>query len=469
MNQTPGDTPSLAQSLREIFDGDGGDTQEQLSSILDGVRPEDVAEILDDLTPDQKQLIFSLLDPGEQAEVLDETDQTSREVLVDRLSPEELRTILEEMPPDEATDILNEMPQAERREVLATLEPKKVAEVLRLMQHEADSAGGIMTLDYIAVGSDMTSGEVLEQLQETSDTEVVSYVYVIDNGHKLVGVFSIRDLITAKKAQPVGELMETELITALVDDDQEDVALLARKYNLKSIPIVDSANHLLGVATIDDIVDIIADEADEDIYRIAGTADSHPAQQRVWRRALVRIPWLLLPVISGFIIAWLHKDERTIAELLSSPTERMTILVMFTPLVMGIAGGVGAQSATMVVRGIATGDIELGRTTRRLILQEILISIVISLAIGGIVALVLAILGGNPGGAVSLFPIAVGLGLGTGVLLASLCGTVIPLGCEKAGLDPALVAGPFITSFNDVVAAVIYLSIAEAVMRTTLP
>ncbi|HIN80010.1 MAG TPA: magnesium transporter, partial [Planctomycetes bacterium] len=446
-----------------------GGSQKQLSSLLAGVRPEDVAEILDDLSPDQKERVFSLLEPGEQAEVLDETDQTSREVLVDRLSPEELRTILEEMPPDEATDILNEMPQAERREVLATLDPKKVVEVLRLMQHEPESAGGIMTLDYIAVGPEQTCGEVLSLLQQTSDTEVVYYVHVVDEGHHFRGIFSIRELITAPESTPVRELMETELISALVDDDQEAVALLARKYNLKSIPIVDDANHLLGVVTIDDIIDIIADEADEDIYRIAGTADSHPAQQRVWRRALVRIPWLLLPVISGFIIAWLHKDERTIDDFLTNSTERLTILALFSPLVMGIAGGVGTQSATMVVRGIATGDIELGRTTRRLIQQEILISLMIAVAIGGIVALALAAIGGNSSGAVSIFPVAVGLGLGTGVLLASLCGTLIPLGCEKVGLDPALVAGPFITSLNDVVAVVIYLTIAETVMRTAVP
>jgi magnesium transporter len=369
---------------------------------------------------------------------------------------------VEEMPPDEATDLVGDLSDEDRRELFAELEPETVGEVSRLLLHHPESAGGIMTSESITVRPDRTADEVLELLQERLDTEVVAYVYVTAENDRLIGVFSIRDLLRAAPDTPVREFMKTELITAHIDDDQEKVAILARRYNLKSIPIVDGDGRLVGLATIDDILDIIAEEADEDIYRMAGVADSHPAQQRMLRRALVRMPWLLLPVISGFLIAGLHEEKEGGAP--TSGLGETITLVAFIPLVMGIAGAVGTQTATMMVRGMAMGEIELHRS-RKVFAQEFGIGLLIALAIGGVVTGGLALLldAGLLSGS-GILAAAVGLGLFGGIILASVCGTLFPIGCEAIGLDPALVAGPFITSFNDVLAAATFLAIAKLVL-----
>ncbi|MDE0959398.1 MAG: magnesium transporter [Planctomycetota bacterium] len=459
------DPTNLGDAIRAALDS--AEPDRQLRATLKSIRPEDIARVLDDLDSDQKLRVFDNIETETQAEVIDETDPTSREQVLEHLDVTDLKLIIEEMPPDEATDLLNELPQAQCREVLSGLDPATTVELLRLMQHPDDSAGGIMTLDYIAVNPPLTSEEAISLIQKHIEAEVFNYVYAIDDQRHLIGVISIRDLLGSDPNTQVSELMETEVISIAVDEDQEAVAHLARRYNLQAIPVVDHHDHLLGVATFDDIVEILSDEADEDIYRLAGAPKVHPAQQKVLRRALLRIPWLLLPVISGFILAWMHPDERSLAEILSSGSDQRLLLAAFIPLVMGIAGGVGTQSATMVVRGMAVGDIELGRTTLRLFRQEVVVGIFIALAIGGVVGLVLALATGSEGSTDWFhFPLAVALGIGAGIILANACGTALPIFCEKIGLDPALVAGPFITSFNDVTAAIIFIAVAELILRT---
>ncbi len=465
MSHPAEDPTNLGDAIRAALDS--ADADRQLKATLKDIRPEDIAHILDDLDPDQKLKVFDTIETETQAEVIDETDPTSREQVLENLDLSELKSILEEMPPDEATDLLNQLPQARRRQVLSGLDPATTVELLRLMQHPDDSAGGIMTLDYLAVNPQLTSEDAISLIQKNIETEVVNYVYAIDEQRHLIGVISIRDLLGSDPKTQVSELMETEVISIAVDEDQEAVALLARRYNLQAIPVVDHHDHLLGVATFDDIVEILSDEADEDIYRLAGAPEVHPAQQKVLRRALLRIPWLFLPVISGFILAWMHPDDRSLAEILASGSDQRLILAAFIPLVMGIAGGVGTQSATMVVRGMAVGDIELGRTTLRLFRQEVVVGIFIAFAIGGVVGLVLALATGAESSTDWFhFPLAVAVGIGAGIVLASACGTALPIFCEKIGLDPALVAGPFITSFNDVTAAITFIAVAEMILRT---
>ncbi|MGE4618603.1 MAG: magnesium transporter [Planctomycetota bacterium] len=464
MSQLPHDPTNLIEAIRSCIASPDHDIH--LKELLLGVRPEDIAGILDDLEPHEKLEVFEAIETDAQAEVIDETDATSREQVVETLGVPRLKKILEEMPPDEATDLLNELPQPQRREVLAEMEPATTVELLRLMQHPPHSAGGIMTLDYITIEPQHTAKEALTLIQEHIDTEVVNYIYIIDANRHLIGVLSIRDLLGSDPQQKINRLMTTEVISVLVDEDQEDVAQLARKYNLQAIPVVDENEHLLGVATIDDIVEVLSDEADEDIYRLAGAPESHPAQQKILKRAMARIPWLLLPVISGFILAWLHPDQHDLSEILTSATDQRLLLAAFIPLVMGIAGGVGTQSATIVVRGMAVGDIEMGRSIFRLLRQEVVVSLLIAIAIGCVVgAVIFAATGFVLSDQWFKLPSAIAIGIGAGIVFANTCGTLFPIVCEKTGLDPALVAGPFITSFNDVTAAIIFIMVAEAILR----
>jgi len=459
MPQRSPEPADLIERLDAILkESDRSTRHRLLRELAASVRAEDVAEALGHFSTEQKVEIFRALPPEVVPEVLDETDTSSARELVAQMAPPDLTEVVERMPPDEATDLVGDLEESERHRVLAELEPETAGEVLRLLQHHPESAGGIMTSDFIAVGAERTAREVLEHVQRTLDSEVVTYVYVVDEEGRLEGVFSIRDLLKADPATPVADFMARELITAHVEDDQEKVATLARKYNLNSIPVVDDDGRLVGVATIDDILDVLAEEADEDIYRLAGTADSHPARQRMVQRALVRIPWLFLPVLSGLTVAWLHEEGTTG----TGPDISLRItLVAFLPLVMGISGAVGTQSATMMVRGMATGEIERGRS-RKVFMQEFGIGILIALAIAGVVMIGLSLLGGigviEEGRTVAP---AVGLGLAGGIVLANLFGTLFPIGCRSIGLDPALVAGPFITSLNDVVAATTYLGITQ--------
>ncbi|NCG57200.1 MAG: magnesium transporter [Proteobacteria bacterium] len=466
MSQHPQDPIQLAEEIRAALESP--DAEKKLGDLLREIRSEDIAVVLDDLSPRQKRKVFSVIETEAQAEVIDDTDATSQEQIIDHLDSELLREILEEMPPDEATDLLNELPQNRRREVLAGMDPETTVELLRLMQHPPESAGGIMTLDYISTEADSTAGMSLQRVQSQIDSEVVNYVYVIDEKRHLKGVVSIRDLLGSNPDIKIKNLMNNEVISVLVNSDQEEVANLVRRYGLKAIPVVDDDQHLLGVATIDDIVQVISEEADEDFYRIAGSPEGHPSQQKILKRAMVRIPWLLLPVISGFILAWLHPVEEasSISQILESAADRRLLLAAFIPLVMGIAGGVGTQSATLVVRGMAVGDIEIGRSTLRLFRQEVIIGLLIALSIGLVIGSVLLIFDGIQTGQMNLlFPVAVTAGIGIGILLASAFGTAIPILCGKMGLDPALVAGPFITSFNDVTAAITFMLVTEFILN----
>ncbi|MEE8141602.1 MAG: magnesium transporter [Planctomycetota bacterium] len=447
------DHGELLERLEEFIQQEAGQVL-QLRKFLQNVRAEDVAEILGDFGDDQKSSIFQALPVEKQAVVLDETDATSREKLVQLLPVSTLAPIVNRMPPDEATDLSELLPEPGRGKLLEALDEQRASAIQTLLRHHPESAGGIMTPQFCAVAAQQTSGDVLELLQKTLDTEVVSYVYVVDKSNRLEGVISIREIIAARPDQRVENFMKREVIAARVTDDQEEVANLARKYNLSSIPVVDSWERLVGVATIDDIVDIISDEADEDIYRIAGTAGDHPAHQKVLSRALVRIPWLLLPGLSGFVVAGL----------LQAGQEHL-ILWTFVPLIMGISGGVGIQSSTMIVRGLATGEIDMTRMAR-VFSQELLIGLAIAFCIGslaiGLMALVIKtqfISEANP-----RLPAAVGIGLMVGILLATVCGTLLPIACQLIRLDPALVAGPFITGLNDVLAAFCYLTIGHVIL-----
>ena len=439
--------------------------QAELTELVHSLRPEDIADVLAHYSREQKLEIFPSLPEEDAPQVIDETDPETTRNLVDSLSTPDISRLVELMPPDEATDLIADLPGEKKELVLEDLEPKTASEVRKLLQHHPESAGGIMTSDFIVVEATKSAQEVLDHVQRTLDSEVVSYVYVIDDQGRLEGVFSIRDLLKAKPEEQIANFMTTEVIFAEVNDDQEKVATLARKYNLSSVPILDEQEHLVGVVTVDDILDILSEEADEDIYRMAGTADSHPAQQKVWRRALIRIPWLFMPVISGFVIAAMHTKSGDNSETARTVGEVLT-LAAFIPLVMGIAGAVGTQCAIMMVRGMATGDIERGRG-RKVFVQELGIGAIISLAIGGVVTALLAsllsteIISGAPA-----LAWAVGLGLSGGIILASIFGTAFPIACKSIGLDPALVAGPFITSLNDIVAAAVYLGIAQIVLRS---
>lgn len=452
MPDRPSARVELEQSLRAAIDAP---SPVEFAPLLADSRAEDIAAILGEFEDDARLRIFRAVPAALQAEVLDETEEDSQELILERLRTDELAPILASMPPDEAADLIDLVPEAERETLLDAVGDGAGA-IRDLLQYAPDSAGGIMTSDVLTVGPEATAREILEYLQETIDAEVVNYVYVVDARRHLLGVVSIREVLGAEPEDPARAFMTRELISAHYGDDQESVANLAREYNLSSIPVVDDRGRLLGVATIDDLIDVLSEEAHEDFSRLAGTeSGERPTQQRVLSRALARVPWLLLPGMSGFVVAGLIEGQ--------GDQDRLR-LWSFLPLVMGISGAVGTQASTILVRGIATGEIERGRV-RRVWGQEFLIGALVNAVVSGLVvgSLFVAHRAGLVDCAASL-PVAVGLGLAFGILLATTSGTVLPFVFRLFKIDPALAAGPFITSLNDVLAASSFLWIGHQIL-----
>lgn len=452
----------LTNKLEEILDGPAERRDPDLRELLVKVRVEDIAEVLGEFAPEEKAIIFSAVPATDQGEVLNETDPTSTNDLVAVLSEDELAPMVEELDPDDAADIVELIPEEDRSTLLAKVPRETADEVEELLRYDPESAGGIMTLEFIAVRPAQTAAEALAILQKSLDTEVVSYVYVVDDANHLIGVVSIREIIAAKPADLIESIMEREVIFANVHDDQEEVANLARKYNLNSIPIVDAEHGLLGVTTVDDILDIISEEADEDIYRLAGSPANHPAQQRLITRAVGRTPFLLLSVLAGLIIVSMGQNG---LEETDQGFDEAAVLVAFLPLVIGLSGGIGTQSATLIARGLATGEVDMSRSVR-VFLQETIIGVSIAVFMAFIVAVSLFTMHATGMLAVlnARFLIAVALGLLAGITLGTTCGTAIPLACQRIKVDPALVAGPFVTAFNDVVGAFAFLAIGNLVL-----
>ncbi|MCA8961162.1 MAG: magnesium transporter [Planctomycetes bacterium] len=445
------DSSRLRERLEELL---APEQAPALSEYVRATRAEDIAEALRNFSDDEKVRIFDALDDGQRAVVIYETDEASQEALTRLLPDRRLAEVLVGLRADQVADLVEDHGESEREALLSRLPLESAGEVRELLRYAPETAGGIMSPEFISVSSSATAREVLVVLQEIVDTEVVSYIYVVDADERLQGVVSIREILRAAPSDAVADFMQREVITAHVDDDQEAVANLARKYNLNSIPIVDDQRRILGIATIDDLIDILSEEVDEDFSRIAGTETGYTSPQPVLRRALARIPWLLLPGMSGLVVAtFFEEGER-----------QHVVLWSFLPLVMGISGASGTQASTILVRGMATGEIDAARRLKVLI-QEALVGLSVAFTVGTVA--------GTAIGAAALVgwfeldrlvPLAVSLGVVTGVGIATMAGVSLPFFFRFAKIDPALAAGPFITSLIDVLAALAFLTIGKVVL-----
>ncbi|MGE3164513.1 MAG: magnesium transporter [Planctomycetota bacterium] len=456
----------MSREIEALLSGSELAAAQRLPALLGEARPEDVAEVLTHFdAEDTLRLWTAIPDEDHRVLTLVEADPVTREQIVRALPRRTLIETVERMEPDDAADLLALIDEGERHSVITNLEPETARDVSELLQYPADSAGGIMTSEFVSVGPDRTCQQALLLLQQSFDTEVVAYVYVVDEARRLLGVISLREIIAARPEALIRDHMRREVISADIDLDQEAVARLAHKYNLKSIPVIDASARILGVVTIDDIVSVISEEVDEDIYRMAGSPGDHPLRKRIFSRMFARIPWLVFSLAAGLAIGH-HQVHSGRAE--GAPEAEVTPLLMlfaFTPLVIGLSGGVATQSSTLITRGLATGEVGRGGTAR-LLAQEFTIGVGIGVCMGLIAAgLLFALdsLGYLPLDA--RMPFAIGLGVMGGVVIAAVSGTLIPLACNSLKVDPALVAGPFITSFNDLVGGITYVSIAELTLR----
>lgn len=445
----------------------------RVSKLLAKTRPEDVALQMRGLMPlEQAQVVRILLSDYREAagDVLSELEPSLRTRLLEELEAGEIAGLLGGMPVDDAVAVVEDLPSDLRASVMELTEQPDLEEVQEHLTYDDDTAGRIMDPHFLALSEETTVGEAIKVIQAGDGIEHIFYLYVVDGEGRLVGVTSLRQLLLNSPQTALAELMARSIIKADVDTDQEDVAALASRYDLLAIPIVDADNRLVGIVTVDDIIDVVREEATEDFFKMVGTSDDEIVyQDRSFKVFKIRFPWLVVNLVglavAGLLIHWfeIHLKDAL-------------FLLPFVPVVMGMGGNIGSQTSTIAVRGLATGRITLHRgTSRQFIWQQFKVGALIGVACAGLAAAAAFVLPRFPllalQGEVALVPYAlvVGVSLFLAIVIASVNGAFIPLVFERLGIDPAVAAGPLVTTSNDISGIIIYFGLASLLIGYLMP
>ncbi|ADR36795.1 magnesium transporter [Oceanithermus profundus DSM 14977] len=427
-----------------------------VQSLGDKIHPQEILEHWDDLPGEHQYVLLTYLDAEAAAQVFSELDPEDQAEFLETLPPWRVRQILEELDPDDLTDALQAVEEEDpalARQLKEWLDPKTRAEVEALSAYDEDDAGGLMTPEYVAVRAGMTVDEVLQFLRRAApDAETVYYLYVLDDEGHLVGVLSLRDLIVADPSMRVAEIMNPDVIHVTTGTDQEEVARVMADYDLTVVPVTDDAGRLVGIVTIDDVIDVLEEEATEDIHRL-GAVDAPElvySRSNAWELWSARARWLVILIVTGMFTS-------TILAGFSSVLEATTALAFYIPVLLGTGGNTGNQSSTLIVRALATRDIDLSDWPR-VLFKELGVGVLLGLTLSALIALKVALdgyLGVTPVVALALFLL---------VIVANLAGALLPIVLEKLGLDPALISNPLIATISDVSGLVIYLSVARVLL-----
>lgn len=423
---------------------------QSITLLVKEIQAVDLAEVLAELKPEERLWVFVTLDNEKAAAVLNELDPQLVSPLLQALGAERVADIFEEMSLDDAADLLGELTEAEKKKVLTMMEVEDAADVEELLVYPEDTAGGIMTTEYVAICQDITVGRAIEVLRETApDAETIYYVYVVNERGQLVGVISLRELIVASPETRIEEIMHRRVISVNVLADQEEVARVISKYDLLAVPVVDLDQVLVGIVTVDDVIDVIEEEATEDIYKLASSGEPEDLEITApfWRRAKLRLPWLLA-LLFGQLLASRVIDNFT--HLL----QVATVLAVFITVMAGQAGNAATQSLAIVVRGLATGNLDRKKIFF-VVLREAKVGIAVGLICGIVLAAVSYLWLHNAALAITLCS-----ALSINILVGVILGTFVPLVIDRIGLDPALASGPFITTLTDIISMAVYFSLA---------
>lgn len=418
------------------------------------IHPADLAEIISRVSREEAANLIKDLDIETAAEAISELEPEIQAKIITEIDADKAADIIEEMPPDDAVDMLSDLPVEKAKEILERVEKEEAEDINELLAHEEDSAGGLMTTEFISYPPNLSVKDAIELFKkDAGDIETVYYLYIVDDNEKLVGVVSLRELLLSDPEKKLAEIMETKLIKVSPHEDVEVVAELMSKYDLVAIPVVDEKGHLLGIVTIDDIMDVVEEEATEDIYKLAGTSEvKFGSIEEVHPFQIVRsrLPWLFLCLLGGLISSLVitHFQE-TLAAII--------VLAAFVPVIMGMAGNAGLQVSTTMVRNLALNSIT---NFWRYIAKELSAGLMIAGSTGLSIAIAAGILKGMP-----MLGLVVGLSMFLSICSSVIIALLAPTIAEKFGIDPAITAGPFVTVFNDVLGLTIYFSVASIFMR----
>ncbi|WP_396198183.1 magnesium transporter [Flavobacterium sp.] len=425
----------------------------ELESILHEIHFADIAEIMNDLDTSEAIYIFNLLDSEITAEILLELDEEVRETILSTLSAKEIAEELDELDTDDAADIIAELPQSKKAQVISELEDVEHAkDIVDLLRYDENTAGGIMAKELVRVNENWNVLTCVKEMRlQAENVTRVHSIYVVDDEDRLKGRLSLKDLLTTSTKTQISDIYIKKVDYVRVETKDVEVARIMQKYDLEAIPVVDELGRLVGRVTIDDIIDIIKEEADKDYQLAAGISQDVEADDSILELTKARLPWLVLALFGGFISV-------KVLGIFEPMMESHRMLLFFTPLIAAMAGNVGVQSSAIVVQGLANNSIT-GSLWNRL-LKELSLSLLNGSILAGILILGSHFLLGYE----FIIGITVSIALLSVIVIASLIGTFIPIVLDKYGVDPALATGPFITTSNDIIGIIIYFTIAKLVL-----
>jgi magnesium transporter len=441
----------ILETVRDLLER--GEIKQAVRTVAD-LHSADTAEVLAQLSIDDEVEVLVNMEPGAAARALLEMEEPHQVEVAARLRTGELRSLLERMPVDEAVDLLGDIPESQRLRLLKLFARQEAGELEELLAYGDDTAGGLMTPDYIAVSPEATAEEVISKLRLVSaEVETIYYVYVVSEDGKLQGVLSLRDLIVSRPGRKVGEMIKPEVITLGPDEDQEQVAEVISKYDLLALPVTDKTGRMMGIVTVDDVMDVIGYEAEEDIMRFAGATGYEEETPRGLLTDLGRrLPWFIVAVVIEVLVAG------GILKLYSPIFTRFLVLVFFIPLLVTMGGNIAVQSSTIIGRWLTSGA-PPRRATVRAMSGELAWAVLVGVVTGGVVAAVSYAF--NQEASVG---VVVGLSLALTVVAASLVGCGLPVTLKVFKRDPGALSGPLLGTTMDVLSLAIYLAIGRLLL-----
>lgn len=425
----------------------------ELKEELGNMYPVDIAETLEDFEQKPLVMVFRLLAKEEAAETFTYMNSDMREVLIGALTDSELEEVMEEMYLDDTVDVLEEMPANVVDRLLMVTDEETRAQINQLLQYPEDSAGSIMNVDYIALSQDMTVEDAILKIRQVGLNRETIYTCYVTEKRKLIGVVDIKDLLTTGEARLIEEIMDTNMLYARTTDDQEDVARTITKYGLIALPIVDHEMCMVGIVTVDDAMLVLQDEETEDISRMAGINpdDDSYFGMTIFEHVKSRIPWLLFLMLSATVTQMIMNSYEAALAM-------MPQIAGFVPMLTGTGGNCGSQSSTLVIRGLAVGEIEF-RDLFKVIWKEVRVAVCISLILATVNGIRIMIMGQGD----ALMALTIGLTMACTVIIAKVVGCTLPLVAKKVGLDPAIMATPLISTLVDISTISVYFAIVSYV------
>ena len=442
-------TDELVAEIEQLIENQKGT---ELVALMEDVHYADIADIINELNEDEATYLIKLLESDKTSDVLTELDEDVREAILNNLSAKEIAEEIEELDTDDAADIINELPIEIVQEVISEIEDRDHAkDIVDLLRYDENSAGGLMAKELVKVRENWDVLTCVKEMRAQAENVTrVHSIYVVDDDDRLKGRLSLKDLLTTSTRTHISDIYIPKVDFVNVNEKPEEVAKIMQKYDLEAIPVVDEIGRLVGRITIDDIVDVIREEADKDYQMAAGISQDVEADDSIWELTRARLPWLFLGLVGGVGAAVIMGSFE---EMIS----KHAILFFFTPLIAAMAGNVGVQSSAIIVQGLANDDLK-GSIGNRLI-KEMLLATLNGLILAAILLLFTWAYKGS-------FPtaLAISISLVVVIIVAGIIGTFTPLFLHKRGIDPAIATGPFITTSNDIFGILIYFWIAKVVL-----